>query len=439
MRSKELELIILAKMMSKVEDIENLALNNFDPLKFSPFNSQMTSHIMSYFRKYGKKPTSAWLLSELQAEDSSVTALPQFPDLRSHKDAVVYHYELFLKTKKIEELHQFAIDSKSLVNDFDKLVTEHTVDDLLRGISDWTNEVDQRYSHDVNRPLALASYGPLISQQYDDIKHGRLVGIEPYFEHLKLIIKYFYPGQVTACVARTGVGKTWWAILNALAAVNNKWSTLFISYEMAPDALARRLYSVAAGVPYGDVVQGTLSMDDEVKYKDAAAKYDADKFLHIADTGSFKTPEAIALEIDRLKSKLVVVDAFYLIQNVPGTKTWEKVSYLTAMFKKMALEKKVHIILTSQFNKEARGFETSNEFAVAFSDAINHNVDFRIELVQPQELKKNNQLDMVIGKGRETKSGDAYRYNWDIGKMNFKCIGMAQRKKRKSKGFGKFA
>jgi replicative DNA helicase len=267
----------------------------------------------------------------------------------------------------------------------------------------------------------------------EDIKDAELrllkvfPGLPIPFPFLQKIHTSFEYGRLHAIISRAGVGKTWFVILCALKALEAGHKVLFASFEMMRQQLMRRINACLSKIDPELLKRGDAPQELVQRYA-TEARANAVGILSnltLIGPGLASNPQLLDTLVSMSKPKLIVIDAFYRNLNVPGKERHDKVAYMTSLCKSIALKHNAHVMVTSQFNKSARGKGTSDEFATAFSDAINHESDIITRIIQTKDLKKKNQVEFIVGKTRDgsfiPKAG---RHYWDFARMNTSLIGV---------------
>lgn len=161
------------------------------------------------------------------------------------------------------------------------------------------------------------------------------------------------PGEMVLFIARTGVGKTWWA-LNVLAA-NPDTPAIFFSLEMHSRYLLKRLAGVYTNTPTKHI-EGALR---EQGYSQALEKTVEDfPHLQFADIPGIGIPDMIAAcetykEERGVAPKLIVVDYMELVQ-VFGMSDTENVKKLATSLKDFAREVDAVVIVLHQVSRGDR-------------------------------------------------------------------------------------
>lgn len=368
----------------------------------------VASFIMSHFAKHECLPT----IQLVTRMFPGVLKMVEAPE------AATFYWTEILKLRKEVSLVNILSDLRN----WDTSDVTSVIDRLICEVSKVKNDYVE---DDSEKPESLTTLIPKSLGSYGKREEHADSGIPIPFESLRAAYRFWGGGKLQSVIARTGVGKTWYVCMCALAAIVAGFKVLFISLEMPKNEITDRLICLHSGVSYERYIHGELSSEEkalcEEKNMELVEAGNAELLVILGEQTS--PPEMLQSFITSLKPKLIVIDAFYRQNNVPGKDQYEKITYMIREYKRIALRNDVHIMTTSQFNRSARGKSSANEFAVAFSDAINHESDYVLRLVQNNDAKKTNQVDITMGKVRSGRPNVGARYNWDFDLMKFDMIG----------------
>jgi len=253
------------------------------------------------------------------------------------------------------------------------------------------------------------------------------------------------PAELTTIAARSGVGKTWMLLLNAVTiATGNPFhfydeltlpedcvmpskeqrnerrgKVLILSLEMPAVAIMRRLACLLARVSYARYTAGELTPVEKQKMQQVLTYLsdDADgnrtgSMLKVIGPDTAHTPEAIHAAAAEFGADVVMVDGFYLMPG-PGEKRWEKVEANMQQLRLHSLQSGRHYMLATQLNKQAKTLESTDLDALSFSASIGHDSNNIFGLVQTKNDASSNILYVTSMKMRDGVPGLEYVYHWD--------------------------
>jgi len=245
------------------------------------------------------------------------------------------------------------------------------------------------------------SLGGALLKLRDDYEDGRLGRIKKY----ELFWREFnningggvLPGELFVLVARPGMLKTWFLLMNAFKLWLNGFKVLFVSPEMNTISISRRFVTLAAGLSFNAIKSYSLN-DEEYQTLNRFVNTLVDKvemserFLIVAD-GFDNKVTSVGAYIERHRPDVVLIDALYLLRPV-GFKGsfWEQVKMVVDEIKRMAVFYNIPIIVTTQLNRAASIAEITDLSQVAFSDAIVQDADYVFSLESSEYMPNIDDL-----------------------------------------------
>lgn len=190
-----------------------------------------------------------------------------------------------------------------------------------------------------------------------------LQGIPSLLPSLNQYTSGWQPGQLITVGARTGVGKSVFAINCALGAVKAGKSTLFFSLEMGDVEIKDRLISSMTGIPMNQLKQGELSDDDYRVLNEA--KRDISEMRLTIDTDPKVTIDSIrARALRKAQSPegldFIIIDYLQLITPTGRySSRQEAVADLSRSTKLLAKQLQVPIMVLVQVNRENKDDENN--------------------------------------------------------------------------------
>lgn len=181
---------------------------------------------------------------------------------------------------------------------------------------------------------------------------------------LPTIDKYtsgWLPGQLITVGARTGVGKTVFAVNCATAAAAAGKSVLFFSLEMGEQEIKDRMVSSITGIPMDHLKKGSLTDDEYRILREATAQIDAMKVT--MDTDPKVTVDAIrARALRKAQSPegldMIILDYLQLITPVGRySSRQEAVADMSRNMKLLAKQLQVPVMVLVQMNRAQKGDE----------------------------------------------------------------------------------
>lgn len=312
--------------------------------------------IRSYLVRYGRMPSAE--VVEVETGIDIPRVLPPEP------------LEFWIDEVRSEYIIARAVDIQEQIVGALRTRDTKTIRELFRDA--WFDL--ERAAGDV-RLVSLAQASERVLEEHAEarVSEGQLIGIPFGWHYLDTATGGARPGDCIVLVARTGVGKSYVLGQWALNAFNAGHRVLFVTMEMSPEHVAQRLVALGARVNPTALRRGTMSefglrvvnafLDDRVRSRDP------DDFALMP--GNMRLSSAdIALRVAELRPDVVFVDGAYMVTPTDGKglrANWERIEQSTIELKQVAMQYRVPMILSHQFNREGpKGGLTS----IARSDAI---------------------------------------------------------------------
>lgn len=206
----------------------------------------------------------------------------------------------------------------------------------------------------------------------------------------------------------------------------NGLRVLFVSNEMPEQQIARRIDAVHFKLPYKQFRAGLLPDPLEQKYIEGIKRMKDNTDLWIvSDTHGITS---IATKIDQYKPDIVLIDGLYLLQDDRGARTsWERVSNISRDTKRLARQKQIPIVATTQFNRAVDDIrpEKVTLSNIGFSDSLGQDADVVIGLFKTKDMELNNEMMFRFLKLREGEPVD-FVIMWDLQRMEFKTLDVSE-------------
>lgn len=230
----------------------------------------------------------------------------------------------------------------------------------LHGLSDDATSIEVRES--------LANYAELLAERKRlselnaEVSNG-LQGIPSLLPSMNDYTTGWLPGQLITLGARTGIGKSVFAINSAVAAASAGKSVLFFSLEMGENEIMDRITSSVTGIPMDKLKKGDLTQQDRDRLNEKAKEIARMKIL--IDTDPKETIDSIrAKALRRAQSPegldFIIIDYLQLITPVGRfSNRQEAVADMSRNMKLLAKQLEVPIMVLVQVNRESKDDENS--------------------------------------------------------------------------------
>lgn len=277
------------------------------------------------------------------------------------------------------------------------------------------SQVDTQNSQDINLRVSTAAR----LEDYQQVKAmGGMMGFPTPWPTLNKWTLGFRPGEMVAVAARLGVGKSWLLTLLSqhVHAVAGK-VPLIVSREMAAAQFARRVDATQARVPFAGLRAGDLSAEQEARFTEALLASANLPDFWISSDDSAMGMAGLAAKVDQLRPDILFLDGMYLMRDDQGETGWEGVTNITRGLKRLAVQKKIPVVITTQLNRKSKGLRADTSM-LAYSDSIGQDSDVVIGLLQTDDMRSNYQMVIRLLKQREGLTGE-FKARWDLERMNF--------------------
>ena len=211
--------------------------------------------------------------------------------------------------------------------------------------------------------LELLEERKRISEENAEDAEG-LQGIPSTLPTLNRLTTGWLPGQLITVGARTGIGKSVFAVNCAIGAMSANKSVMFFSLEMSKSEIMDRIVAFSTGIPMNDLKKGLIYEDDNGEKRDESLKNVAKEMTEMANKKLLIDVEAKDVTVDKLRAKairraqseegldLIIVDYIQLLKPVGQfSNRQEAVASLSRDLKLLAKQLDVPIIILSQLNR----------------------------------------------------------------------------------------
>jgi replicative DNA helicase len=263
--------------------------------------------------------------------------------------------------------------------------------------------------------------GDEVIAAYLKIKEGER-GILTPWDSINDATLGFVGGDFVVLVARMGVGKTWAMLMLAMRAWMDGKKVLFVATEMARMKLAIRFFCLYLKLPYYEVTHGKLDAFREGELMTAVKDLAKQRGIQIMGDNFDAKIEEIYAAIEHDKPDVLFVDGMYLIKN-KGANRHERVSNTADDLKRLAKQKNIPVVCSSQFNREVdpNNMQAVDATNVGITDVIGWNADVMYALYRTTDMEADNIMGWKPLKLREG-SGKGFATNWNFRDMNFEQI-----------------
>lgn len=289
---------------------------------------------------------------------------------------------------------------------------------------------------------SIASYLELLEERKslaeENAKNANgLQGVPCMLPTMNKITTGWLPGQMITVGARTGVGKSVFAVNCAVAAAEANKSTLFFSLEMSESEIQDRIVASMSGIPMNDLKQGKVQEEDIPLLQETTERVQKMKLL--IETEPKITVDAIrAKALRRAQSEagldLIIIDYLQLITPVGNLSSRQEiVADISRNMKLLAKQLQIPIIVLVQLNRE-KG-DDDNELPkisqIRESGAIGQDSD--IVILLHRDKAEDGEIPptlVILEKHRNGKAGDIIRCHSNLECSLFREVVRAKDRER---------
>lgn len=252
---------------------------------------------------------------------------------------------------------------------------------------------------ELDRTLATAQ------ERVDAFHSGVLSGVTTGFTMLDRVLNGFQPGFVYALGARTGVGKTTFAINACLGAAARGHKVAFVTVEMSGADIVEKMLSRESRVAGARLLAGSMNEQELDRITRAVREMEKLPILFVEVLKP--SLDHLAFEILRLvkieKVELIVIDYLQLFEVGDGKfrQAREEAKIVSARLKMLAKQHRVPLLTLSQLNRMAPEHGEPDLVHIAESDQIARDSDVVMFLWQDE----HEQHYLSISKNRRGRRG----------------------------------
>lgn len=253
----------------------------------------------------------------------------------------------------------------------------------------------------------------------------KLVGIPfPWKEYTDETMGW-KPGEYGLVVARTGVGKTWFALQLASTAWMEGKRVLFFSMEMAPDLVHVRHDSLLAQVPFDALWKGTLTASQEKLYRETLDELKGYEGFNVVGYNMQASTLQMQALIEQYEPDFVICDGAYLMRPIgynPRMSRTELLAEVANDHTRLANSYGIPVCDVVQFNRDQKKTKVDADVENIYgSDAWGQNATYVFALLRTKEDLRDGVMRASLIKHR---NGNVFasRIAWDLDAMDFPLL-----------------
>lgn len=263
-----------------------------------------------------------------------------------------------------------------------------------------------------------------VDEAWADYQHRKLLagqpdGLPTPWPSITNATMGIHPGELWFIVARLKTGKTWALTLFAKEVWEvAKKPVLFVTMEMQPKRIRRRMHALAGKFPWGDFIKATLNPEVEKKYRTFLDGLDQMPKLTIVGSDRVQKPKDVELLIEETKPGLVIIDGVYFMSG-QGEAGWEKLNDAVTALQRLTIKKNVPILASTQFAKKVGKDQDEAEAGdIGYAYGIAQAADVLMGIYRTPDLEEKNQMKVELMETRDTPKV-AIMSNWNLMTQDF--------------------
>lgn len=328
-------------------------------------------------------------------------------------------------TSEMRHLHDLAVIEETLAevveiyDDRDPLKLAKALEEIKSRLHKTLTDLESSVPN--MKDTNLAETGPERWERYEALRNrvDELLGIPSGFARLDRALQGFQDGQLIVFVGPPKAGKSTMMLLAALAAHAMHKMPLLIGFEMSNEEQEQRIDAITAKVSHHRLRGGNLTDDERKRLKRRLNSWESEgDFLLSNDTMSTTTLTGVESKVDKYRPALLIVDGTYMMQDENGEKPGspQALTNLTRGFKRMAQNKNIPIIITTQvleWKMDKKVGITAN--SVGYSSSFSQDADalIGVENTDDPMIKK---VKVVIARNSPPVE-IAVRWDWETGEF----------------------
>lgn len=259
---------------------------------------------------------------------------------------------------------------------------------------------------------------------FDKSVMGAPTGFQDVDEHIFGIL----PGELAVVAGYSGTGKTWALLWAAYQAYLKGFRPYVVTLEVPKDDMEDRMDCVISGVPYTDLLRGTLDRDQLKKLKDAQELLRDTGFMVIDNPGQgYRNVATIVNKAMQAESNFLIIDQLSFIEDRGKTNnTRDKYGEIMNDLKVgiSSNEDKIAAYMAVQFNRSQKADKgRGGQWNIGESSYVERTADHVFGITQTEELVVNQCMYWDIMKCRR-QAPASWLLNWKLKKETSFSVNM---------------
>lgn len=265
------------------------------------------------------------------------------------------------------------------------------------------------YSNELGQTL---SFSDLQNKMMDQLKNNPIGMNHGYWRDFESVVGGFHAGDVVGIAGGSGAGKTTMALqwIELLQRAYPNTKSGFISIEMSPEALAKKITRLAQGIRTSDLVHFATNKPEQITSFNYSG-WDKCSFAHMT-----YTLKEISDFVMREKPKFFVIDHLNLVAKEKGYSQGDWSMYFVGALKKLCKRFGCVCFLLIQFDKTAMRKDKDGKRRVPTLEDAYGGIGVKANLDHGVVVYKDDENDRYIywDKVREVYKGRHLEDHWKM-------------------------
>ncbi|WP_302739484.1 DnaB-like helicase C-terminal domain-containing protein [uncultured Clostridium sp.] len=326
---------------------------------------------------------------------------------------------------------KFLVDEyrkRMIKESYTRVINSNTVDEMI----DITRKtLENVYKCEMPKDLDTES---IYNNYLIEIEnYNKSQGFKSNFYSLDEIVGKFQRGRLITVFARSGVGKSTFAIQTASNMVIQGNRVVYGSGEMSVKEVLDKISSSKLNIKHSKFTGNTLTREEKDKVNSLMVKLMENRFYITNETDINKFLNEVRLY--KLKNGLDVLFVDYVnkyVTGISGITLTEKIGQVTSILKEFALKEKVCVVLLAQANRKSDGNSNLEYYEKLEVNDIQDSARIEQDSDQVIALYRNIKLDNPQIRENLNKEGKL-DYNSKKAEKNPNCINLTVLKNRHGK------
>jgi replicative DNA helicase len=250
-------------------------------------------------------------------------------------------------------------------------------------------------------------------------KEGRAIGMHSCFPNIDALTGGFRKSEMTIIGARTGVGKTSFALGIALHIAKSHGAVLMFSLEMSREQIAGRTVACNSGVNLKKLMTAHIDMEEMQSCQNVSQVVQSVPFYGCYEKNmSVEQISSLACSVAaKTKLEMIIIDHLQIVNTNSERKNYENrniaIGQITRALKILGGKLDCHVIALSQLNREEKTAHGKPQLPrlgdLRDSGNIEQDADAVLlmhRLTKEAEGRDTKRTDLIVAKNRSGPTGE---------------------------------